>query len=154
MTLLACDWRNNWLYTRYLYSKSHRKQRLFSLFLNNLFDFHFFFEIKGIRLCVWKTKNLPVWGSNLTNVNYANIGDQVKFINSMKFYHQSLEKVEETVNMSEKEKIVYECKYLNEGDKKWILNSLSNGKDVVPYKKKKKLRMPKFTTREGTFQKH
>lgn len=55
---------------------------------------------------MWKTKNLPVWGSNLTNVNYANIGDQVKFINSMKFYHQNLEKLEETVTMSEKEKIV------------------------------------------------
>ena len=106
MTLFTCDWRNDRLYTQYLYSKSHRKRRLFSLFLNNLFNFNFFFEIKGIRLCVWKTKNLPVWGSNLTNVNYANIGDQVKFINSMKFYHQNLEKLEETVTMSEKGKIV------------------------------------------------
>ena len=50
------------------------------------FYLFFFFVVKDIRLCVWKTRNLNIGGINLTKANYANLGDQVKFLNTIKFY--------------------------------------------------------------------
>ena len=63
--------------------------------------------MKGIRLCVWRTKNLSIIGSNLigsnlTHVNYPRIVDQVRFIDTMEFYQQSFEKLAETVTEIEK----------------------------------------------------
>ena len=37
-------------------------------FCNNLFSFDFFFVLKGVRLCVWRTRQLNIGGANLTNV--------------------------------------------------------------------------------------
>ena len=48
-----------------------------SVIAHNLFGFDFFFFLKGLRLGVWQTLNLSVGGSNLTNINYANIGEQI-----------------------------------------------------------------------------
>ena len=48
-----------------------------SVIAHNLFGFDFFFFLKGLRLGVWQTTNLSVGGSNLTNINYANIGEQI-----------------------------------------------------------------------------
>ena len=50
----------------------------------------FFFVLKGIRLSIWRTKQLNVGGTNLTKVQYPNIVNQVKFIDTMKYYQQSL----------------------------------------------------------------
>ena len=60
------------------------------VFAHNLFSFDFFFFVKGIRFCVWRKKQLKISGTNLTNVQYANIGNQVKFIDTMKYYQQPL----------------------------------------------------------------
>ena len=60
-----------------------------SVIAHNLFGFDFFFLLKRISLSVWKTTNLFIGGSNLTNISFANIGEQVKFINTMKYYQQS-----------------------------------------------------------------
>lgn len=77
----------------------------FSLFAHNLFGFDFFFMLKGIRLCAWRTKNLSIEGSNLTNVNYANTGEQVKSTDTIKCYQQSPENLAEAVTEEEEEKI-------------------------------------------------
>ena len=53
---------------------------------HNLFRFDFFLLLIGIRLSVWKTTNLSNNGSNLTNINFANISEQVKLIHKMKYY--------------------------------------------------------------------
>ena len=42
-----------------------------------------FFLRKGIRLSVWGMKDLNIRGSGLTNINFASLGSQVKFINTM-----------------------------------------------------------------------
>ena len=47
---------------------------------HNLFEFDFFFFLKGLRMGVWQSTNLFIGGSNLTNINFANIGEQIKFI--------------------------------------------------------------------------
>ena len=61
-----------------------------SVFDHNLFGFDFFFLLKGIMLSIWKRTNLSISRSNLTNINFANISEQVKFIDKMKYYQQSL----------------------------------------------------------------
>ena len=43
-------------------------------------------------------------------INYANISEQVKFIDMMKYYQQSLAKLEESMTDEEKEKIKKESK--------------------------------------------
>ena len=63
---------------------------LVPVFTRNLFSFNFFFVVKGIRLCVWRTKQLNIDDKDLTNVQYANMGDQVKFVETIKYYQQSL----------------------------------------------------------------
>lgn len=54
------------------------------MFAHKVFGFDVFLVVKGIRPCVWRTKNLSIGGSNLINVNYVNIGYQVKFVNTIK----------------------------------------------------------------------
>ena len=70
--------------------KIRENQTLIPVFAHNLFSFDFIFVVKGIRLCVRKTKQFNIGETNLTNVQYANIGNQVKFIDTIKYYQQSL----------------------------------------------------------------
>ena len=57
--------------------KIRENNNLIPVFAHNLFSFDFFFVIKRIRLCVWRTKQLNIGVTNLTNLQYANIGNQV-----------------------------------------------------------------------------
>ena len=68
--------------------KIRENHNLILVFAHNLFSFNFFFVLKGTRLCVWRTKQLNIGGTNLTNVQYAYIGNQVKFFDTMKYYQQ------------------------------------------------------------------
>ena len=78
-------------YPHNFYNKKVRETlSLILVFTHNLFSFDGFFAVKGIRFCVWRTKQLNIGGTNLTNVQYANMGDQVKFIETIKYYQQSL----------------------------------------------------------------
>ena len=76
-----------------------------SAFAHNLFRFDFFFIVKGLRICVWKTKNLNMGGKGTTNLNYANMGDQVKFIDTIKFYQEPLSTLAASMEPNEKENI-------------------------------------------------
>ena len=49
-------------------------------------DLIFFFFLKGLKQGVWRTRNFSIGGTNLTNVNFANIIDQIKFIDTLKYY--------------------------------------------------------------------
>ena len=107
----------------------------------------FSFFLKGLRLGVWQTTNLLIGGTNLTNINFANIGEQVKFINTMKYYQQSLSTVAATMKETEKQNIKFQCKKIINNNKKlnlkfssctqeeqeWILNYISSGKGAIPY---------------------
>ena len=105
----------------------------------------FSFFLKGLRLGVWQTTNLLIGGTNLTNINFANIGEQVKFINTMKYYQQSLSTVAATMKETEKQNIKFQCKKIINNNKKlnlkfssctqeeqeWILNYISSGKKEI-----------------------
>ena len=61
-----------------------------------------------MKLCVWRLKQLNIGGTNLINIQYAYIGNQVKFIDMMKYYQQSLSSLAK--NASELEKNILEAR--------------------------------------------
>ena len=70
--------------------KIRENNNLIPIFAHILFNFDIFFVVKDVRLCVWRTKQLNIGGMNLTNVQYANIGNEVKFVDTIKYYQQFL----------------------------------------------------------------
>ena len=93
-------------------------------------------------MCAWRTNQLNIGGTNLRNVQYANIGNEVKFINTMKYYQQSLSSLMKNANEIEKKSIRVLClkfiekretysgtfNSLSDNDKNWILDYLCGGK--------------------------
>ena len=47
---------------------------------------------------MWRTINLSVDGKNLTSINFANISHQVKFIDTYKYFQQSLSVLAHTMS--------------------------------------------------------
>ena len=112
---------------------------------HNLYRFDFFFVVKDIQLCVWRTKQLNLGGTNLTNVQYADIGNQVKFIDTIKSYQQSLSSLVENASEIEKTNVrASRLKFIEknetcsaifnslpDNDKNWILGYLCGvGKSI------------------------
>ena len=105
--------------------------------------------VKGIKLCVSRTKQLNIGGINLTNVQYANIGWQVKFIYTIKYYQQLVSSPAKSADETKKSCIrnyclkfienflTYSSAFANLPDenKQWILDYLAGGKDVIPHEK-------------------
>lgn len=97
---------------------------------------------------MWQTKQLNIGGSNLTNVQYANIGLQVTFTDTIKYYQQSLVCLAASANEEDKANIRnsyqifllqnedYSSVFNRLGDeKKIVLDCLSEGESVTPYEK-------------------
>ena len=69
------------------------------------FGFWFWFWyslIRGYRAVAWNSKDLKIGVSGLARMNYANISSTHKFIDSLKYYQQSLSQL--TKRATEKEK--------------------------------------------------
>ena len=65
------------------------KVRLTDTFIciaRKFFGFDFCLLLKRIRLSVSKARNLSTVGSNVTKINYANLGNKVNYINTLKHY--------------------------------------------------------------------
>ena len=128
--------------------KLKENQNTIPVLAHNLFRFDFSFVVKGLRLCVWRTKNLNIGGRNLTDVQYANIGNQVKFIDTTKFYQQSLSSLAADADSEEKSAIKASCEkfirnhkvltqnfaILTKDEKEWVLRYISSGEGVILYK--------------------
>ena len=76
-----------------------------SVFAHNLFRFDFFFVRKGLRLSVWRSKDLKMGGKSIRNMSYASIADQVKFIDTIKFYQEHLHALAAGMEPAEHENI-------------------------------------------------
>ena len=76
-----------------------------SVFAHNLFRFDFFFVLKGLRLSVWRAKDLNMGGKSIRNMICANIVDQAKFINTIKFYQEPLHALAASMEPAEHENI-------------------------------------------------
>ena len=105
--------------------------------------------VKGYRSITWGTKEFNMGGTNLTNVNFANISSQFKVIDTLKYYQTSLANISSTANEIEKRNIKESIQSfltnhyyfsniwsnLNQIDKEKILDIVSKGKDALPYEK-------------------
>ena len=80
-----------------------------SVVAHNLFRFNFFFSLKGLRAGVWKRRDISTGGINPTNINFANIGNQVIFIDTIKYFQQSLGMLASNSTDGEKFAIRTEC---------------------------------------------
>ena len=72
------------------YKVRENKPKL-SIIAHNLFRFDFFFLLKGLRAAVWKTRDITIGGTNPTNINFTIIGNQVIFIDPVKYFQQDLQ---------------------------------------------------------------
>ena len=61
-----------------------------------------FFLLKGFRATAWNTKNINIGGTNLTNISFANIGGETKFIDTLKYYQMSLGQLAANLSVDEK----------------------------------------------------
>ena len=109
-----------------------------SVTAHNLFRFDFFFFLKGVRTGSWRTKDISKRGKDPTNINFANIGNQVVFIDTIKYFQQSLaEEEKEAVKIECKkfilknQKLVKTFNECTEEDQEWVLTYLSYGKCVI-----------------------
>ena len=71
---------------------------------HNLFGFDFWFFMKGFSTTSWCTKELSAGGTNLTNLNFANLRGEIKFIDSLKYYQRSLAELISSMDEKEIEK--------------------------------------------------
>lgn len=76
-----------------------------SVIAHNLFGFDFFFFLKGLRLGAWRITYLCIGRKNSTSVYYANISDQVKFIDTVKYFQQSLSALASSMKNEEKKEL-------------------------------------------------
>ena len=117
-----------------------------SVIAHNLMKFNAFYVIKGFRAPAWKTMNITMAGNNITNLNFMSIGNEVKFIDSLKYYQQSLANL--TVTLTDEERLgvrnlttqfmkshdhfSYIWQYLSDQQKDTALEIVSSGKGVIP----------------------
>ena len=111
---------------------------------HNLFRFDFFFLLKGLRSSVWRTRDITIGGKNPININFASIGNQVQFLNTIKYFQQSLSGLASSLTDKKREAIYRECeKFLlsdsilskrfrlcTKDEKKWLLDYLLSGKGI------------------------
>ena len=88
-------------------------------------------------------------GTNLTHINYVNIGGEVKFIDTIKYYQKILAEWVPTFTEYKKNSEKYLTKqffnqryhfskiwkYLGDAQKNKILDIISEGKKIIPYGK-------------------
>ena len=62
----------------------------FVIFAHNFFGFDMFFFLKDFQATAWNTKDINIGRTNLTNINFANIASETKFIDTLKYHQKSL----------------------------------------------------------------
>ena len=128
-------------------SKVRENKKKINVIAYILFRFDFFFLLKGIRAGSWRTRDISIGGKNPTDINFAHIWNQVVFIDSVKYFQQSLGT--SANKMTDKEKFVIKKEYkkfilrdeslsrkfnaCRKEDQEWVLNYLSTGKGTIPY---------------------
>ena len=105
------------------------------------FRFDFFLFLKGIRPSVWETTDISIGGKNPTDLNFAVFKNKVRFMDTVKYFQQSLGSLADSMTDTERDNVRNICKkfladklmFLNEENEKWILDYLASGKGMVPY---------------------
>ena len=97
--------------------------------------------LKGIRLSVWETAAIEIGRKNPTDVNFAIIRNQVRFIDTVKYLQQSLGSLADSMTDIERQNVRKICRrflanklmFLNNKNEEWVLDYLSSGKGMIPY---------------------
>ena len=66
--------------------------------------------LKGLRPSVWETTDIQIGGKNPSDVNFAIIKNQVRFIDTVKYYQQSLASLAFSMTDIEKESVRKNCR--------------------------------------------
>ena len=67
---------------------------------HNLFRFDFFFLMKELRARVWRIRDIKIGDKNPTNINFANISNQIMFLDTAKYFQQSLGSLAASMNFT------------------------------------------------------
>ena len=114
---------------------------------HNLFGFEFWFFMKSFSTTSWCSAQLTAGGTNLTNLNFANLKSELKFIDSLKYYQRSLAELTSSMDLKEiesaKENMTLFLKnhyyfptiwpFLPAIKQTEILKITCEGKGVIPY---------------------
>ena len=137
-----------------------------SVIAYNFSGFDAFFFFKCFQATTWGTRDINIGSNNLTNINYVNINDgEVKFIDTLKFYQQSLASL--TATLTDQEKTLVKKiteKFLNSRDyfseiwsylsrlqREKSLDIVASGKGVIPYEKIVSLNSLDLKPENGSF---
>ena len=129
------------------------------VFARNQFRLDFFLFLKGIRPSVWETSGIEIGGRNPTDVNFATIRNQVRFIDTVKHFQQSLGSLADSMTDMERENLRKVCRrflaeklmFLTDEDEKWVLDYLSSGKGMIPYQMITDFDSLQITPEDGSF---
>ena len=119
----------------------------FVLWHTTFFGFDIFYFLKTYIASAWCSKKLNIGGTNLTHVNYGIIDNEIKLIDSLKYYQKSLADLSSTLKKEEKkaaEKLTWEFfnqhyyfstvwPYLTQKLQEKILDIITSGKGIIPY---------------------
>ena len=67
---------------------------------------------------VWRTRDVNIGGKNPTDIYFANIGNQVLFFETIKYFQQSLGALANSLTDNEKSAISTECERFLRSDEK------------------------------------
>ena len=118
--------------------------------------------LKDLRLTVWRTQEIHIGAKNPSNVNFAIIKNQVKFIDTVKYFQQSLASLAKSMTDDEQENVKRTCRnfianklmLLTEENKKWVLDYICSGKGTIPYQIVKTLDSLEIKPENGDFFAH
>ena len=69
-----------------------------------------FFVLKGLRASIWETTEIFIGGKNPSDVNFAIVQNQVRFIDATKYYQQSLAGLAASTTDIERENVRKNCR--------------------------------------------
>ena len=114
---------------------------------HNFFGFDVFYFLKTYIVSSWCSKKLNIGSTNLTHVNYGIINNEIKLIDSLKYYQKSLADLSSTLTKDEKkaaEKLTRQFfnqhyyfstvwPYLTQKLQEKVLDIITGGKGIIPY---------------------
>ena len=97
---------------------------------HNQFRFDFLLFLKGLRPSVWETTDINIGGKNPTSINFAIIQNQVRLIDTVKYYQQSLASLASSMTDIERANVRKNCRrflaeklmFLTDEDEAWVLS--------------------------------
>ena len=112
-----------------------------------------------MRPTIWETTDINIGGKNTTDINFAIIREQIRFIDTVKYYQQSLANLassmteieQQNVRKNFKRLLSYRLMFCNEEQEKWVLDYLTSRKGIIPYQMITNFDSLKLTSKDDDF---